>query len=178
MPLRPWNLAPQPVYSLAVYEPPRPRKKPVLRNLHICTYVTPISLRPKLYLIAIYHGTRTHQLITQNPQSPLILQLLHIEQMALVPILGQRSGFRFDKAAYLSKNGLLSSWRGYPVLSAASAYILLEAAQIVKLAHDAGDHDCIIARTVASKSQSDPGHVLTTHHLIEKQIILAPRSSL
>jgi flavin reductase (DIM6/NTAB) family NADH-FMN oxidoreductase RutF len=176
MPLRAWNLAPLPVYSLAVYQPPASSLKPLLCNLNICTYVTPISLRPKLYLIAIYRGTRTHDLITQHPQAPLILHLLHIGQISLVPILAQRSGRRFEKVSYLQKKHWLTSWRGYPVLHASAAYILLKPLGIIQRTDHPGDHDLMLASVLTTQSQSDPSHVLTTHHLIDKQIILAPRT--
>ena len=45
---RPWNLLNLPVYSLATYQGEKV-------NMNICTYVSAVSMKPKQYMVAVYH---------------------------------------------------------------------------------------------------------------------------
>ena len=100
---RPWNIIDAAVYSLATYHND-------ILNMNICTYVTAISMQPKLYAIAVYNHTKTLDNLLQP--SSAVLQLLHKEQYKLVKMLGKKEmlqshGFvALDKATVLACSGL------------------------------------------------------------------------
>ena len=100
---RPRNIIDAAVYSLATYHNDTV-------NMNICTYVTAISMQPKLYAIAVYNHTKTLDNLIQS--SSAVLQLLHKDQYKLVKMLGkkemlQSDGFvAFDKAKVLACSGL------------------------------------------------------------------------
>jgi flavin reductase (DIM6/NTAB) family NADH-FMN oxidoreductase RutF len=99
-----------------------------------------------------------------------------VQQGALIRVLGRQSGYKIDKAAYLKSKRQLTSWRGYPVLFHAAAYLLLEPIQILPLGTYSGDHDLLLAHVITAKTLLDPASVLTTRHLIESGKILAKRN--
>ncbi|MBK7440819.1 MAG: flavin reductase [Bacteroidetes bacterium] len=80
---RPWNIVDQPVYSLATYADGH-------FNMNICTYVTAVSMSPKMYAVAVYHNTKT--LFNLQNTDTAVLQLLSTEQIKLVNILGKNRG--------------------------------------------------------------------------------------
>ena len=80
---RPWNIVDMPVYSLATYH-----KGQV--NMNICTYVSAVSMKPKLFMVAIDYNTQTYQNLQENDTA--VLQILHEDQQQLVPMLGKKSG--------------------------------------------------------------------------------------
>lgn len=69
--------------------------------MNIMTYVIPVSMKPKHYIIAIYDDTRS----LENWQSTHrgILQILAPSHAPLVRVLGKKSGKVYDKMAYLTK---------------------------------------------------------------------------
>jgi len=154
---KPWNLPDLPVHSLMTLG------KDGLINMNICTYVTAVSLEPKRYAIAVYEGTKTLENLQDSDVA--VLQYLHPDQIKLVRHLGQKSGMSFDKNAWLRKGDRLIEWRGYEVLSGASALVELK-----KLDQwPAGDHDLFLFDVIASKSLRE--EVLTTTHLRQGGII-------
>jgi flavin reductase (DIM6/NTAB) family NADH-FMN oxidoreductase RutF len=155
---RPWNIIDCPVYSLATYF-----KGKV--NMNICTYVTAVSMEPKIYAIAIYNDTKTLQNMFQTDRA--ILQFLHPEHYKLVRNLGHRSGLHFDKYQYLKKNDLLESWNGMDVLKNTSARILLKKIDFKQT----GDH--VLFTFTAEKYKSYHPEVLTSEILRIKKIIRA-----
>ncbi|WP_291400676.1 flavin reductase [Daejeonella sp.] len=155
---RPWNLIDPPVYSLATYCDGQV-------NMNICTYVTAISMEPKIYAIAIYKNTKTLENMYNSEQA--VLQFLHPEQFKLVKNLGQRTGLNFNKQAYLKKNNLLESWNDYEVLKNTSARILLQKIEF----KETGDHILFTFRTEKYKSYHP--EVLTSETLRIKKIIRA-----
>jgi flavin reductase (DIM6/NTAB) family NADH-FMN oxidoreductase RutF len=155
---RPWNLIDSPVYSLATYAGGQV-------NMNICTYVTAISMGPKIYAIAIYKNTKTLENM-QNTEHA-ILQFLHPEQFKLVKNLGQRSGVNFNKHRYLSKNNLVEDWNGYDVLKNTAARILLQKIDF----KETGDH--LLFTFKAEKYKSYHPEVLTSEILRIKKIIRA-----
>jgi hypothetical protein len=84
-------------------------------SMNIVTFATPVSVKPKkLWIISLYHGTRTkdaffaqqqqqrqQQLPEQQSPAVAVLQLLKPQHKHLVPILGKRSGYEagYSKAA-------------------------------------------------------------------------------
>lgn len=155
---RPWNIIDCPVYSLATYFEGKV-------NMNICTYVTAVSMEPKIYAIAIYNDTKTLQNMFQTDWA--ILQFLHPEHYKLVRNLGHRSGLHFDKYQYLKKNDLLESWNGIDVLKNTSARILLKKIDFKQT----GDH--VLFTFTAEKYKSYHPEVLTSEILRIKKIIRA-----
>jgi flavin reductase (DIM6/NTAB) family NADH-FMN oxidoreductase RutF len=119
--------------------------------MNICTYVTAISMEPKIYAIAIYNETKTLENMLRTDRA--ILQFLHPDQYKLVRNLGQRSGLSFNKYNYLSKNNLLESWNNYDVLKNASARILLEKIDFTQT----GDHVLFTFKTELSSGSFNFG---------------------
>jgi hypothetical protein len=72
-------------------------------SMNIVTFATPVSVAPKkLWIVSLYHGTRTKDAFFAAAQSPIaVLQLLEPQHKHLVPILGKRSGYEagYSKAA-------------------------------------------------------------------------------
>ncbi|HVZ26832.1 MAG TPA: flavin reductase [Sediminibacterium sp.] len=154
---RPWNLASLPVYSLATYRAER-------LNMNICTYVTPISMQPKLYAIAVYQHTLTLQIMQQTEVA--VLQLLHAGQYGLVRHLGQKSGHVFSKQLWLQQKQLLTSWKQFTVLKDAAAYVQLQKIQTISTE---GDHVLFLYKALHFQSLS--ADILTTALLSAKKII-------
>lgn len=155
---RPWNIVDQPVYSLATYVEPD-------FNMNICTYVTAVSMSPKMYAVAVYHNTKTCFNL-QNTQSA-ILQLLSKQQIKLVNVLGKKSGNIYDKQNYLQKKKLITTWKDFPVLTNSAALLLLNKKTVVA----SGDHDLFLfeVHKFTTLQETD---ILTFSELIQQGVIL------
>lgn len=154
---RPWNLPDYPVYSLATYG-----SNGV--NMNICTYVTAISMQPKLYAIAVYENTKTLEYLQHS--SEVVLQYLHKDQYTLVRQLGQQSGFKVNKDQWLRKRKLLTTWQGREVLQGAAAYVYLKK---IKVVATQGDHQLYLFEL--KKYAASSTELLTTQLLSDKKII-------
>ena len=154
---RPWNRVNLPVYSLS-------SKNAGQENMHICTYVSSVSMQPKRMMVAIYNGTKTLELA--GKEKHFVLQLLAVQQYNLVKLLGQSSGNSINKMERLDKRKLLSNWKGFKVLNAALAYMELKAISI----SSAGDHVVFIC-DVISFCNNLPGEPLTLNILRDKKIV-------
>ncbi|WP_109831912.1 flavin reductase [Reichenbachiella versicolor] len=156
---KPWNLVNHPVYSLATYDHDV--------NMNICTYVTPISLKPKLFSIAVYQNTKTLvNLKTFKKRS--VLQYLSTDHLDLIKPLGKKSGIKFDKASFLTKNDRLTHWKKNQVLKNCLAYVELELQDIIDTN---GDHELLLFK--AAKSESfDNNQGLMFQDLIDHGLIL------
>jgi flavin reductase (DIM6/NTAB) family NADH-FMN oxidoreductase RutF len=124
---RPWNRVDLPVYSVS-------SRNETESNMHICTYVSAVSMKPKRIMVALFKGTKTMELVSKHPH--FVLQLLSDKQSGHVKLLGQTSGKNTDKMGRLFKRGYLSEWKGYAVLKEALAYMELSVINTT----DAGDH--------------------------------------
>ncbi|HMO32021.1 MAG TPA: flavin reductase family protein [Lacibacter sp.] len=156
---KPWNRTNQPVYSVS-------SRSGDAQNMHILTYATAISMQPKRFIVGIYHGTRTLELVEQ--EQSFVLQLLAAEQYPLVKLLGQQSGKKVDKISRLEKRKLLVEWNGYAVLKGCLAVMELQ----ILDAMDAGDHKAFLCDVVQWKNLHT-GTALTLDVLREKGIIRA-----
>lgn len=154
---RPWNRPSLPVYSVSARAGDR-------HNMNICTYVTSISMQPKRYIVGIYKGTYTLELVREHPE--FLLQLLSEQQYKLVPLLGKTSGFDHDKLEKIKEP--VAMFREHCYLSAACAVMLCRAVQWM----DAGDHYAVLCDVTTYRNlQQDP--ILTTDFLRKKKIIRA-----
>lgn len=157
---RPWNIINQPVYSLAT------SNSDGKVNMNVCTYVTAVSMLPKIYTIAIDYHSRTFDNLMRTDE--VVLQVLNQQHMGLVKSLGKKTGKKMDKMSYLEKKGLLSNWLGFHVLKNANAYLKLRK---VKNEDIGGDHEIFFFQCEKFKTNSEEG-ILMFNDLIEHGIIL------
>ena len=152
---RPWNRIPQPVYSLSTLHQGK-------INMNICTYVTPITMDPKQYLVGVYHDTQTFTALQATGQG--LLQSLTIPQAPLVRPLGQKSGQSFDKHTYLKNKSQRYHNLAYLPQSLSILHITVES-WIPGI-----DHDLVICNVVSWKNLTN--HTpLTLTYLKENKII-------
>lgn len=154
---KPWNRINVPVYSISSQAGRED-------NMHICTYVTAVSMKPKRYMVAIYHGTKTLELVQKNPH--IVLQLLSQKQYGLVNQLGKQSGHQVNKIMRLQKRKLLTEWNGFKILQDAVAVMELELTGSM----DAGDHYLFVGDLVAYKNLH-PGDSLTLDDLRKRKLV-------
>ena len=152
-----WNIPNLPVYSLASYN------NLGVFNMNICTYVSAISMKPKLYAIAVYNNTQTLDNIEENDFA--VLQLLHKSQYSLINKLGKSSAKTFDKYSYLFRKNNLTHWEDFTVLKDCSALVLLKKLNAIQT----GDHKLFVFE--AKKSKVFNADYLSLNTLREKKII-------
>lgn len=134
--------------------------------MHICTYVSGVSMQPKRMMVAIYHGTQTLENLEQSGH--FVLQLLHSSQYRLVQLLGMQSGRKISKVERLQKRGLLDTWKDFYILKDALAVMELRVTDQM----EAGDHRMLLCDVLSYKNLNE-GEPLTTRILNEKGIIRA-----
>lgn len=153
---KPWNMIDVPVYSLVTYDGEKV-------NMNICTYVTPVSMKPKQYVVGVYHNTRSLRNLQESKR--VVLQLLHRSQVKLVTTLGKKSGITYDKDHYLRRYNHLENWKGYEVLRNTSARLLMKK-QWSKIT---GDHTLFLFDVLAHQSSNQ--EILTLQHLRDNRLI-------
>lgn len=154
---KPWNRVDLPVYSVSSRDAEE-------ENMHVCTYVSGVSMSPKRFMVALFKGTRTLELVERNPR--FVLQLLADDQARLVTLLGRRSGHDTDKVAILRKRGVTGEWRGFTVLGGALAWMELSVLDSM----DAGDHVMKLCDLVAHRNVKE-GDALTLDVLRAKGLV-------
>lgn len=155
---RPWNRVNLPVYSISSHDGNG------AHNMHIATYITQISMKPKRFVCGIYQGTRTLENIRQHPR--FVLQLLADHQYRLTDLLGKKSGHTVNKIERLEKRKLLSTWKDYRVLKESLALIELSVLQ----SFDGGDHIGFLCEVLDYKNLQE-GKSLTLDILREHKLI-------
>lgn len=148
-----WNRPDLPVWSLVT------KDDTGHVNYNICTYVTSVSMEPKLMLVALYHGTKTLENIERTRHG--LLQLLSEELAPAVRICGQQSGHTVDKLARLQKRYVFGEEAGLPYFTAAAGYMELLFTELVTVG---GDHVLGVAKVVQARNLHDVP-VLTTTYL-------------
>lgn len=154
---KPWNRTDQPVYSVSSFHGGA-------SNMHICTYVTAVSMQPKRLMVALFKGTRTLGLVEQERR--FVLQLLAAGQHRLIPLLGRKSGHNTDKLASLERRGLLTIWNGVDVLDEALAWMDLSVIGTM----DAGDHVMMLCDLIRYRNHRE-GAPLTLDILRSKGLV-------
>ncbi len=154
---KPWNRVAEVVYGTSTAYGAQ-------KNMAICTYASPVSLKPKMYIVALYQGTLTLQLA--ESANELLLQILSQPQYYLVKLLGKNSGHQLDKIKVLKDQ--ISYYRNMPFLAQALAIIHLK----VEAWLPSGDHKGALCRVVGYKNLN-AGKPLTTDYLRKKNIIRA-----
>jgi len=156
--VKPWNRVDGPIYSLSTLA----RGK---RNLNICSYVTPVSMKPKRYIVGVYKGTKTLENLESNPVG--ILNFMTVEMAHLVNLLGKKSGHKIDKTKRLGDQVELTE-DGFAVLSKSLATVRLKFTERI----DGGDHWVWLADAVSFENRNKI-KPLTLDYLKRKKIILA-----
>tara|TARA_B100002052_G_C15679230_1_gene505370 strand:- start:170 stop:649 length:480 start_codon:yes stop_codon:yes gene_type:complete len=157
---RPWNIISPPVYSLVTYDENRKV------NMNICTYVSAVSMKPKMYSIAIDYTTKTYKNLEKS--SKVVLQLLSSSNLMVIRKLGKISGKLFDKDRYLNSYNLLQPWKNYNVLKDTCALIELEKKSVV---NNHGDHAIFFFDVTGFKTVSEK-NILSFQDLVDNRIIL------
>ena len=155
--IKPWNRVDAQVYTLATSANGK-------GNLNICTYVTPIAMKPKRFIIGVYKGTRSLENLEKNPVG--ILQYMAIDQWEHVKLLGKKTGNTVDKIKALGTevehvNGDLYKLKGVLAL------VHLRFLERI----DAGDHWARLANIAAYEHirEEEP---LTFSELKRRKLIL------
>lgn len=157
MTARPWNQPSLQVYSLSSFDP-----ESKIHNMNICTYVSKISLEPKLMLIAVYKGTKTLSNLQKYPHG--ILQILSEDQSKLIKKLGKQSGNNQNKLKKLE----LNFSNNLSFLPDSISYINLDFQNNFEVD---GDHILFIAKIAGYKTLNPNKKPLTTHFLKQNKII-------
>lgn len=139
---KPWNIINCPVYSLMTWNNQQ-------LNMNLCTYVTSISMKPKRYVVGVYHNTFTHDCL-QNANTA-ILQVLGKENLSQCRLLGFQSGNIKNKEVVLQKRKALQEWGEHSILKNVAAVMLLQKVCVM----NAGDHDMVLFDVVQSKTFHD-----------------------
>lgn len=156
-----WNRPEWPVWSLVT------RDEAGKPNLNICTYVVPVSMEPKLMIVAVYRDTKTLANLEAVPSQPVLLQLLTEELAPAIRVCGQQSGHGVDKLARLKKRHAMAEVDGLPYFADAAGYLILTPAAVTPVG---GDH-VLYTFAVQTHKNLSPAPVLTTTMLREQKII-------
>ena len=157
---RPWNIINPTIYSLVTYD------ETDNLNMNICSYVSAVSLKPKIYLIAIDYSTKTYENLKLN--SYVVLQLLSKSHLKIIRKLGKTSGHLFNKEKYLKSKDMLDNWRKNIVLKNTCALIELKKNNEINIE---GDH-AIFTFSVLKYTTLSEDRILTFRDLIDNKIIL------
>ena len=157
---RVWNIVNPSIYSLSSFD------NEGGQNFNICSYVSVVSLKPKLYMIAIEKKSKTYSNLSKS--SSCILQILSIDNINLVKSLGKKSGWNINKLNFLNKKEMLELWNGKKIIKKSCGVIFLEKTnQFITT----GDHALFIFKILKAKTFKET-NILTFNNLIEKKIIL------
>ena len=157
---RVWNITNPAIHSLISFD-----KKGNL-NANICSYVSVISLKPKLYMIAIEKKSKTHSNLIENGFS--VLQVLSIKNISLIKILGKKSGRNFNKFNYLVSKELITPWNKKNVIKDSCGIIFLNK---INVFNTIGDHTLFVFKILKTKTISE-NNILTFNKLVDDKIIL------
>lgn len=148
-----WNRPADAVWSLST------QSETGIGNMNICTYVSAVSLDPKLMMVAVYTGTQT--LDNCMIGGTVLLQLLTEQLAPVVRVCGQKSGKDINKIDRLAKRYALQQHKGLAYFSDAAGFIELEIEQMVGTT---GDHVLLIGKVMHGKNILD-AVLLTTSYL-------------
>ena len=125
--------------------------------MNICTYVTAVSLEPKLMMVAVYKNTQTLKNVAVG--KIILLQLLGEDLAPVVRVCGQMSGKHIDKISRLKKRYELKEEAGLHYLSEAAGFMLLEVEQLLETS---GDHYLLVGKVLKAKNLHDKTILTTT----------------
>lgn len=147
---RPWNKTPLPVYSLVT------KSQEGVYNMNICTYVMPVSMKPKIYLIALDPKTKTYKNFINSER--WVLQILSKNCKRYVKILWKTSGNNIDKLIKIQK--YCTDYKWFPVLR--ESVVTLEIEKIRKLESPEWDHELFLVWVQSYTYLQPESSILTT----------------
>jgi flavin reductase (DIM6/NTAB) family NADH-FMN oxidoreductase RutF len=155
--IKPWNRIDAQVYTLATSADGK-------GNFNLCTYITPISMKPKRFIVGVYKGTRTLSNLEKNPVG--VLQYMAADQWEHVKLLGKKSGNVIDKISALG-DGVEHIQGGLYKLKGILALVHLRFLERL----DAGDHWAWVAHAESYENlrEAEP---LTFSELKRRKLIL------
>lgn len=152
--------APYPIWSLST------KNKDNETNMNICSYVVPISMKPKEFMVALYYNTQTYENVRATRRG--CLQLLAHDQYNLVRPLGKVSArTKSHKLKKLYATDAITTWHHWDVLRNVIGYVELEFYDIQKTTTD---HAIGYARMITYRMLRDDD-VLMTRDLYDRGII-------
>jgi flavin reductase (DIM6/NTAB) family NADH-FMN oxidoreductase RutF len=154
-----WNRPATAVWSLSTIS------EKGVPNFNICTYVSAISLDPKLMMVAVYSNTQT--LVNVAVGKVVLLQLLTEDLAPVVRVCGQLSGKQINKVIRLQKRYELAQSEDLFYFKAAAGYVTLSVEQLVETS---GDHVLMVGKVLKAKNLTEK-KILTTTYLREKKYI-------
>jgi flavin reductase (DIM6/NTAB) family NADH-FMN oxidoreductase RutF len=154
-----WNRPADAVWSLST------NSAAGVGNMNICTYVTAVSLEPKLMLVAVYKNTQT--LANVKVGGKVLLQLLTQELAPVVRVCGSLSGQDIDKIKRLQKRYALAQHEQLFYFSQSAGFMEIE---IEQLLDTSGDHQLLVGKVIKGKNLVD-APILTTSYLKEHKYI-------
>jgi flavin reductase (DIM6/NTAB) family NADH-FMN oxidoreductase RutF len=114
-------------------------------------------------MVAVYHQTQSLHNIFHSQTA--ILQVLGKQHVALVNVLGKKSGLRYDKESYLNKKKSIELWNDKKVLTDCAGLMELEKIW----SKDAGDHTMFLFDV--KRFQTNHQNVLMLDDLREKGLV-------
>lgn len=156
--IKPWNRVDGPVYSLSTTHAGR-------GNLNICSYVTPISMKPKRFIIGVYKDTKTLENLEANPIG--LLNYLSDKDAKLVNLLGKKTGHKVDKVKAL---GDRIEHAGEGLYKVVGSLAILRLNFMERM--DCGDHWAWLAEVDKYENLAN-GKFLTLEELKRQKLILA-----
>ncbi len=134
-------------------------------NMNICTYVSSISMDPKLLMVALYKGTKTLENVAATKEG--LLQLLGEKHAGAVAICGKQSGHNLKKLERLKKRFSFAEVEGLHYFDDTPAIAKLTFINLIEVE---GDHVLGVCRVDWSKNLFDVP-LLTTDFLKGKRLI-------
>jgi flavin reductase (DIM6/NTAB) family NADH-FMN oxidoreductase RutF len=154
-----WNRPNQTIWSLSTVD------EFDTGNMNICTYVSAVSMEPKLMMVAVYHGTKTHSNVVKTKRAAL--QLLSEELAPVTRICGRLSGNTINKISRLQKRYEISLCNNLPYFEKGAGFMELTLQHLVPVG---GDHDLAIFSVTSHKNLSDKP-LLTTDYLHANKLL-------
>ena len=124
--------------------------------MNICTYVIPVSLKPKLYIISLDRASQTYKNFEQYKK--WTLQILSKDCKRFVRPLWKVSGKDKDKLKWFEK--YLIEKNGIPILQDVIAS--LEFQYIQTLSQDTWDHEIYLVQIISYSYHNPKKEILTT----------------
>ncbi|MEM9336913.1 MAG: flavin reductase [Patescibacteria group bacterium] len=154
-----WNRSNQAVWSVSTMD------ESGATNMNIATYVTAVSLEPKLMMVAVYKDTKT--LENLKCSNRCLLQLLSIDLAPVVRVCGKFSGKKIDKIKRLQKRYEIREQSGLPYFALSAGYMEIT---IIDWLAIQGDHEIAVGEVTAHVNLNN-NEVLTTNYLRKQRII-------
>lgn len=148
---QPWNKVPHVVYSLSTISPDGKS------NMNICSYVVPISKKPKKYMIALDPNSKTYDNFCKDWGG--VLQVLSKDSIKYVKPFESKSGKNVNKLEKYKKE--TSDFKWYPVLHNAIVALVVRLEKQIGILES--DHDLFVVEVLHWKYiESDADFLYTT----------------